>query len=155
MSCLAPAHGLSVTKWHSRMTESQDDFRPLCFYEMVTEVITMSLGQHMQPDAYAVISCSVQPHPGVSAAVLFIHGQRARYLKQDHMRSFTVALKGGEWLKVLKTFCCLTSGFVVKMHPVWHNSLWIIQAFISAKVNSSCVLTWSIVTWDDRMDSPS
>lgn len=77
------------------MKGSQVAFQPLCFYKMVTEVITLSLGQHTQPDAYAVISFSVQPHPGVSAAALFIQGQRARYLKRDHMKSFIVALKGG------------------------------------------------------------
>lgn len=77
------------------MKKAQDAFQSLRFYEMVTEVITMSLGQHTQPDAYAAISLAVQPHPGVSTVVSFIQGQRARYLKRDHMKSFTVVLKGG------------------------------------------------------------
>lgn len=63
------------------MTEPQEALQPLCFFQMATEVITMNLGQQAQPDAYSVISFSVQPHPGVSADVLFIQGQRAQYLK--------------------------------------------------------------------------
>lgn len=134
--------GSHTTTW---TTESQDASQPLCFYEMATEIITMSLSQHTQPEAHAVISWSVQAHPGIPAAVLFIQGQRARYLKRDHMKSFIVALKGGGWLKIWKVLP-LNIRIRGQNTSCMTQFSRIIQADTGAKVNSSCVLTWSIVT---------